>query len=227
MNNSKLRHDNTEIDIAQVNQMISAARVYEVAQVSALHAAKLLSERLANHVWLKREDQQSIFSFKLRGAYNKISHLSDARKASGIIAASAGNHAQGVALAAQRLNIDAQIIMPVTTPAIKVDAVRAMSAGVILFGDNYDEACARAYEIADQSQRVFIHPYDDFEVIAGQGTIGKELLEQFEGRLDAVFIPVGGGGLIAGMAAWLKQYSPATKIIGVEPEDAATLYAAM
>lgn len=227
MNNSKLRHDSTEIGISQVNQMISAARVYAVAQVSALHAAKLLSERLANHVWLKREDQQSIFSFKLRGAYNKISHLSDTRKASGIIAASAGNHAQGVALAAQRLNIDAQIIMPVTTPAIKVDAVRAMRAGVILFGDNYDEACARAYQIADQSQRVFIHPYDDFEVIAGQGTIGKELLEQFEGRLDAVFVPVGGGGLIAGVAAWLKQYSPTTKIIGVEPEDAATLYAAM
>ncbi len=207
--------------------MISNASVYDVADVSALHLAKLLSNRLDNNIWLKREDQQSVFSFKLRGAYNKISHLDDTQKAAGIIAASAGNHAQGVALAAQRLKIDAEIIMPVTTPRIKVDSVIAMGAKVVLSGDNYDEACSHAYQVAEQSGRVFIHPYDDIEVIAGQGTIGKELLEQFQGGIDAVFIPVGGGGLIAGVAAWIKQHSPDTKIIGVEPEDASTLYSAM
>lgn len=213
--------------VTQINEMISNASVYEVAEVSALHHAKLLSSRLGNHVWLKREDQQSVFSFKLRGAYNKISHLDDAQKAAGIIAASAGNHAQGVALSAQRLNIDAQIIMPVTTPRIKVDSVRTMGADVVLSGDNYDEACTHAYQIADQSKRVFIHPYDDMEVIAGQGTIGKELLEQFQGKVDIVFVPVGGGGLIAGVSAWIKQHSPQTRIIGVEPEDASTLFSAM
>ncbi|MCL4146450.1 UNVERIFIED_CONTAM: hypothetical protein GTU68_009406 [Idotea baltica] len=207
--------------------MISNASVYDVAEVSALTFAKSLSNRLDNNIWLKREDQQSVFSFKLRGAYNKISHLNDTQKAEGIIAASAGNHAQGVALAAQRLNIDAKIIMPVTTPAIKVDSVKSMGAEVILSGDNYDEACSYAYEIAEQTSRVFIHPYDDIEVIAGQGTIGKELLEQFQGDIDAVFVPVGGGGLIAGVASWIKQHSPRTKIIGVEPEDASTLYSAM
>mgnify|MGYP003649545845 FL=1 len=207
--------------------MISNASVYDVAEVSALCLAQILSNRLDNNIWLKREDQQSVFSFKLRGAYNKISHLDDDQKAAGIIAASAGNHAQGVALAAQRLNIDAKIIMPVTTPAIKVDSVKAMGAEVILSGDNYDEACKYAYEVAEQTNRVFIHPYDDIEVIAGQGTIGKELLEQFQGSIDAVFVPVGGGGLIAGVAAWIKQHSPDTKVIGVEPLDASTLYSAM
>ncbi|MDW3095670.1 MAG: threonine ammonia-lyase, biosynthetic [Gammaproteobacteria bacterium] len=207
--------------------MISNASVYDVAEISALNFAKSLSKRLDNNIWLKREDQQSIFSFKLRGAYNKISHLDDTQKAAGIIAASAGNHAQGVALASQRLNINAKIIMPVTTPAIKVDSVKSMGAEVILSGDNYDEACSYAYKVADQTKRVFIHPYDDIEVIAGQGTIGKELLEQFQDEVDAVFIPVGGGGLIAGVAAWIKQHSPNTKVIGVEPEDASTLYSAM
>ncbi len=207
--------------------MISNASVYDVAEISALNFAKSLSKRLDNNIWLKREDQQSVFSFKLRGAYNKISHLDDDQKASGIIAASAGNHAQGVALAAQRLQISAKIIMPVTTPGIKVDSVKSMGAEVILSGDNYDEACSYAYELAEQTKRVFIHPYDDIEVIAGQGTIGKELLEQFQGDIDAVFVPVGGGGLIAGVAAWIKQYSPNTKVIGVEPEDASTLYSAM
>ena len=207
--------------------MISNASVYDVAEISALNFAKSLSKRLENNIWLKREDQQSVFSFKLRGAYNKISHLDDDQKAAGIIAASAGNHAQGVALAAQRLKINAQIIMPVTTPAIKVDSVRAMGAEVVLSGDNYDEACEYAYELAEQTKRVFIHPYDDVEVIAGQGTIGKELLDQFKEEIDAVFVPVGGGGLIAGVAAWIKQHSPKTKVIGVEPEDASTLYSAM
>ena len=207
--------------------MISNASVYDVAEISALNFAKSLSKRLENNIWLKREDQQSVFSFKLRGAYNKISHLDDDQKAAGIIAASAGNHAQGVALAAQRLKINAQIIMPVTTPAIKVDSVRAMGAEVVLSGDNYDEACEYAYELAEQTKRVFIHPYDDVEVIAGQGTIGKELLDQFKEEIDAVFVPVGGGGLIAGVAAWIKQHSPKTKVIGVEPEDASTLYSAI
>ncbi len=213
--------------MSQVNEMISQATVYDVAEVSPLHPAKLLSNKLRNNIWLKREDLQSVFSFKLRGAYNKISHLSDDQKAAGIIAASAGNHAQGVALSAQRLNLSAQIIMPVTTPTIKVDSVKAMGAEVVLSGDNYDEACAHAFKIAEESKREFIHPYDDLEVIAGQGTIGKELLEQFHGQIDAVFIPVGGGGLIAGVAAWIKQHSPSTKIIGVEPEDAATLHSAL
>ena len=227
MENSKVSNHITNIDVTQVSEMISRASVYDVASVTALHTAKLLTNRLGNNILLKREDQQSVFSFKLRGAYNKISHLSNKQKAAGIIAASAGNHAQGVALSAQRLNLNAQIIMPVTTPAIKVDSVRAMGAEVILCGDNYDEACTYAYKIAEESQREFIHPYDDLEVIAGQGTIGKELLEQHQGHIDAVFIPVGGGGLIAGVAAWIKKYSSKTKIIGVEPEDAATLYSAM
>ncbi len=227
MKNTKLSNHITEYDVTQVNEMISNASVYDVAQVSALNFAKLLSKRLANNVWLKREDQQSVFSFKLRGAYNKISHLSEAHKRAGIIAASAGNHAQGVALAAQRLNIDATIVMPVTTPSIKVDSVRAMGANVVLQGDNYDEACTHAYQVADETNKVFIHPYDDVEVIAGQGTIGKEILEQFDGQIDVIFVPVGGGGLIAGVSAWVKQHSPHTKIVGVEPEDAATLYSAM
>jgi len=220
-------NDITEYSVTQLIEMISHASVYDVAEVSPLHFAKLLSKRLDNNIWLKREDQQSVFSFKLRGAYNKISHLDNAQKQAGIIAASAGNHAQGVALAAQRLNINATIVMPVTTPRIKVDSVRAMGAEVVLQGDNYDEACAYAYQIADQSKKIFIHPYDDVEVIAGQGTIGKELLEQFKGHIDAVFVPVGGGGLIAGVSAWVKQFSPDTKVIGVEPEDAATLFSAM
>ena len=217
----------TEYSVTQVNEMISNASVYDVAEVSALHLARLLSKRLGNNIWFKREDQQSVFSFKLRGAYNKISHLNESQKQAGIIAASAGNHAQGVALSAQRLNIKATIVMPVTTPSIKVDSVRAMGAEVVLQGDNYDEACTHAYKIADDTNKVFIHPYDDVEVIAGQGTIGKELLEQFDGQIDAVFVPVGGGGLIAGVAVWIKQHSPNTKVIGVEPEDAATLYSAM
>ncbi len=210
-----------------MNEMISQATVYDVAEVSPLHSAKLLTKKLNNNISLKREDQQSVFSFKLRGAYNKISHLSAEQKAAGIIAASAGNHAQGVALSAQRLKLSAQIIMPVTTPTIKVDSVRAMGAEVVLCGDNYDEACMHAYKVAKESHREFIHPYDDLEVIAGQGTIGKGLLEQYQGKIDAIFIPVGGGGLIAGVAAWIKQHSPTTKIIGVEPEDAATLYEAL
>jgi len=224
---SKQNHDNTDIDLAQVVEAISAAKVYEIAEVSALHPSKQLSKKLNNNILLKREDQQTVFSFKLRGAYNKISHLNQAQLEAGIIAASAGNHAQGVALSANKLGINAKIVMPVTTPSIKVDSVRAWGAEVILLGDNYDEACEYAYQIADQTGRTFIHPYDDLQVIAGQGTVGKELLDQSEHQLDAIFVPVGGGGLIAGVAAWVKYYSPQTKIIGVEPEEASTLYSAL
>ncbi len=227
MKDSKQNHDNTDIDLTQVVEAIRAAKVYEIAEVSALHPSKQLSKKLNNNILLKREDQQTVFSFKLRGAYNKISHLSESQLNAGIIAASAGNHAQGVALSANKLTVDAQIVMPVTTPSIKVDSVRALGAEVILSGDNYDEACAYAYEIAEQTGRTFIHPYDDLEVIAGQGTVGKECLDQSEQPLDAIFVPVGGGGLIAGVSAWVKHYSPHTKIIGVEPEEASTLYSAL
>ena len=228
---SKTINASAENNVAQLIERIASASVYDVAEVTALNYARRLSDRLENDLWIKREDQQSVFSFKLRGAYNKISHLDDRQRQAGVIAASAGNHAQGVALSAQRLEINAQIVMPQTTPRIKVDAVQALGAEVVLHGDTYDEACAHAYEVARSTQRVFIHPYDDLEVIAGQGTIGKEILEQFSKhftrQIDAVFVPVGGGGLIAGVAAWIKTNSPNTKVIGVEPEDAATLHAAM
>lgn len=206
---------------------INTAKVYDIAQVSPLDVAPLLSKKLHNRILLKREDLQPIFSFKLRGAYNKIASLSSADRTAGIIAASAGNHAQGVALAGQRLGIRTMIVMPRTTPQIKVAAVRQRGAKVVLLGDTYDQACQHALDVAAEIKHVFIHPYDDVEVIAGQGTIGKELHEQYAQEIAAVFIPVGGGGLIAGIAAYLKAYRPATKIIGVEPEDAPTLYAAM
>lgn len=227
MRNLILANDITDYSVTQIIEMISSATVYEVADISALHPAKRLTRRLDNTIWFKREDQQTVFSFKLRGAYNKISHLDEAQKKAGIIAASAGNHAQGVALAAQRLNIKATIVMPVTTPSIKVDSVRAMGAEVVLHGDNYDAACTHAYQLTQDQNKVFIHPYDDIEVIAGQGTIGKEILEQSDMHIDAVFVPVGGGGLIAGVSTWIKHFSPSTKIIGVEPEDAPTLFTAL
>lgn len=216
------------IDMADLLEMIASAKVYDVAIVSALSRAERLSTRLDNNILLKREDQQSVFSFKLRGAYNKIVNLSEQQRQAGVIAASAGNHAQGVALAAKRLNIQAQIVMPQTTPSIKVEGVRAHGADVILYGDAYDNAYVHACELAQATKKTFIHPYDDLEVIAGQGTIGKEILEQLQDTVvDAVFVPVGGGGLIAGVAAWIKKYAPSIKIIGVEPEDASTLYSAM
>ena len=219
---SKTQMEISSTKIKQLAEMIPATNVYDVADVSALTFAKRLSDRHSNQVWLKREDQQSVFSFKLRGAYNKISNLSKEQLQAGVIAASAGNHAQGVALAAQRLKINAQIVMPTTTPRIKVESVRAMGAEVVLYGDNYDEACGHALELVATSAQTFIHPYDDMAVMAGQGTVAKEILEQFESDIDAVFIPVGGGGLIAGMSAWIRTHSPKTKIIGVEPADAPT-----
>ncbi|HYA36680.1 MAG TPA: threonine ammonia-lyase, biosynthetic [Candidatus Methylomirabilis sp.] len=196
------------------------ARVYDVARETPLDRAPILSQRTGNQVWLKREDLQPVFSFKCRGAYNKMAGLSAAELKQGVVASSAGNHAQGVALAASRLGTQAVIVMPRTTPQIKVDAVRGLGGKVVLHGDNYDEAYTHAREFAIKQKRIFVHPYDDPEVIAGQGTIGLEILKQHAGPLDAVFVPVGGGGLIAGIAVCLKQVRPEVKIIGVEPEDA-------
>jgi threonine dehydratase len=207
-----LKHDYLE--------RILKARVYDVASESPLEPARALSRRLRNRLFLKREDLQPVFSFKLRGAYNKMAALSRERLARGVITASAGNHAQGVALAAQRLGCRATIVMPVTTPRIKVDAVAARGAKVVLHGDSYAEAHERALQLRRSRGLVFVHPYDDPEVIAGQGTIGMEIVRQHRGPLDAVFVPVGGGGLISGIAAYVKQISPRTKIIGVEPVDA-------
>lgn len=206
---------------------ILAARVYDVATESPVHAAPLISQRIGNQVLLKREDLQSVYSFKLRGAYNKVALLNDEQKARGVICASAGNHAQGLALAAAHLGIRAVIVMPRTTPEIKVKAVRARGGKVVLHGDNFDEALAHARELEKKEHLTFVHPYDDIDVIAGQGTVAMEILRQHTGPLHAVFIPVGGGGLAAGMAAYIKYVRPEIKVIAVEPADAACLQAAM
>jgi threonine dehydratase len=208
-------------------EKILRAKVYDVAKETPLDFAPSLSERLANRVFLKREDLQSVFSFKLRGAYNKMSMLDKQSRAKGVIAASAGNHAQGVALAAKRLDIKALIVMPTTTPEIKIKSVKTMGADIILFGDSYSETYAHALELAAQNGRVFIHPYDDPDVIAGQGTIAMEILRQHPGDLNAIFVPVGGGGLIAGIAVYVKFVRPDIKIIGVEPDDADCLNRAL
>ena len=200
-------------------QRILTARVYDVAQETALDHARALSRRLGNHVLLKREDQQSVFSFKLRGAYNKMVHLSAAQLARGVICASAGNHAQGVALAAQRLGCRAVVVMPVTTPRLKVDAVKALGADVVLQGDSYSDAYAHALTLQRKQRLSFVHPFDDPDVIAGQGTIGMEILRQHQGPLDAVFVAVGGGGLICGVAAYLKSVRPEVRIVGVQTRD--------
>ena len=205
---------------------ILSSRVYEVADETPLTRAATLSRRLSVDVRLKREDLQPIFSFKLRGAYNKISQLPADELARGVITASAGNHAQGVAMAAQRLGIKATIVMGRNTPSIKVNAVRARGAKVILHGDSYDQASAHATALAAAERLVYVPPYDDVDVIAGQGTIGMEIVNQYPGDLDAIFVPVGGGGLIAGIAAYVKYLRPKTKIIGVEAEGSACLYAA-
>jgi threonine dehydratase len=205
-------------------ERILKARVYDVAIESPLEAAPRLSRRLANQVWFKREDLQPVFSFKLRGAYNKISSLPDAVARRGVICASAGNHAQGVALAARRRAIPAVIVMPRTTPEIKVQAVREFGADVVLHGDDFDHAYERALELMRERALTLIHPFDDPDVIAGQGTIGMEILRQHSGPLDAIFVPVGGGGLIAGIAAYVKSLYPEIRIVGVEPEDAASMY---
>ena len=201
-------------------EKILNARVYDVAIESPLELAPNLSARSGNRIWLKREDMQPVFSFKLRGAYNKMVHLSPAQLKRGVITASAGNHAQGVALAAQKLGCRAVIVMPVTTPQIKINAVRVRGAEVVLAGDSFDEAYAHALLLEKKQKLVFVHPYDDPEIIAGQGTVGMEILRQHADRIDAVFCCVGGGGLISGVAAYIKRLRPETKIIGVEAMDA-------
>ena len=206
---------------------IESAKVYDVAIVSPLDYAKVISARLGNKIFLKREDLQSVFSFKLRGAYNKIVHLSEAERLQGVIAASAGNHAQGVALAANKLGIPATIVMPTTTPSIKVESVTRLGGNTVLFGDTYDEAHEHSLQLAEQQNLTYVHPYDDEDVIAGQGTVAMEILKQHPEHIDAIFIAIGGGGLVAGMAAYIKHYRPEIKIIGVEPQDAPTMYAAL
>jgi len=205
-------------------QRVLKARVYDVAIESPLDAAPRLSARLGHDVRLKREDLQPVFSFKLRGAYNKIAHLGASVSARGVICASAGNHAQGVALGARRRGIRAVIVMPRSTPDIKVQAVAALGGEVVLHGDIFDAAYEHALVLAREQGLAFVHPFDDPDVIAGQGTIGMEICRQSAGELDAIFVPVGGGGLIAGIAAYVKQLYPRVRIIGVEPEDAAAMH---
>jgi threonine dehydratase len=198
---------------------ILTAKVYDVARETPLELAPALSARLGNRLYLKREDEQPVFSFKLRGAYNKMANLSRAELARGVIAASAGNHAQGVALAAERLSCKATIVMPVTTPQIKIAAVKARGARVVLFGDSYSDAYAHALALQKKTRATFVHPYDDPDVIAGQGTIGMEILRQASEPIDAIFVAIGGGGLIAGIASYVKRLRPEVKVIGVQPED--------
>ncbi len=204
---------------AQYLKRILSARVYEVASESPLERADWLSERLGNTVLLKREDLQPVHSFKLRGAYNKMAHLTAAQRACGVIAASAGNHAQGVALAAQRLGCRAVIVMPVTTPQVKIDAVLARGANVVLHGDSYSDAYTHAVELQARESLTFVHPFDDPDVIAGQGTIGMEILRQHPGPIDAIFIAIGGGGLAAGIGAYVRELRPDVKLIGVQTFD--------
>jgi threonine dehydratase len=211
----------------EILRRVLTVPVYDVAEQTPLERAPLLSKRLQNHVWLKREDLQPVFSFKLRGAYNRMVHLTEEQKAAGVIAASAGNHAQGVALSASKMGIKATIVMPLTTPPIKVNAVKNLGGQVELYGDTYDEASKYAKQLAEAQQLTFIHPYDDLDVIAGQGTIALEMLRQHSQPFDVIFVAVGGGGLISGIASVIKQVSPKTRIIGVEPEDAACMTEAL
>ncbi len=207
--------------------LVDEARVYDVAIESPLEPAAKLSARLGNRVLMKREDLQPVHSFKLRGAYNKIAAMSDDELVRGVICSSAGNHAQGVALAAQRRGVSATVVMPVTTPEIKIDAVRALGGNVILEGDSYDDAHAHATALAEQHGHCFIHPFDDPLVIAGQGTIGAELLNQAGSGIDVIVVPIGGGGLAGGIAAYLKQRGAGIHIVGVEPEDSAGMLASI
>jgi len=206
---------------------ILSSRVYEVAVETPLQPAHRLSARTGHSVLLKREDMQPVFSFKIRGSHNKIAQLSEADQARGVIAASAGNHAQGVALSARRLGLKAVIVMGRNTPSIKVNAVRALGARVVLHGDGFDEAKAHADGLVAEHGYTFVHPFDDVDVIAGQGTVGMEIMNQHGGAPDVVFVPVGGGGLIAGISAYVKYLSPGTRVVGVEAEGSACLKAAM
>lgn len=208
-------------------ERILTARVYDVAIESPLEEAARLSQRFANRVLLKREDLQPIFSFKLRGAYNRLSRMPQSARERGVIAASAGNHAQGVALAAARLGVKATIVMPKTTPTIKVQAVKRLGGRALLHGDTFDEAREQAAKLVSERELTLIPPYDDPDVIAGNGTIGVELLRQHQDGIHAIFVPVGGGGLISGIALYVKYLRPDIKVIGVEPEDAGCMFAAL
>jgi len=205
-------------------RLILTSRVYDVARHTPLDEARRLSQRTGHEVFLKREDLQPIFTYKIRGAYNRIAHLSDEERQRGLITASAGNHAQGVAYAARHLGLDALIVMPQTTPAIKIAAVRQLGATVELFGDSFSDARQRCDDIAADSSRVIIHAFDDPLVIAGQGTVAQEILAQGRNDLDAIFVPIGGGGLIAGIAGYVKAVNPSIKVIGVEPFEADAMY---
>jgi threonine dehydratase len=211
-------------ELTQLLHDVLTSRVYDVARETPLDSAQRLSRRLGNRVLFKREDLQPVFSFKLRGAYNKIAHLTPAEKSRGIIAASAGNHAQGVAYAARELGLRATIVMPQTTPQIKVDAVKSMGADVVLIGDSYADAQAHCDLLIAESGMTFVHPFDDPLVIAGQGTVGAEILRHSQDELSAVFVPVGGGGLISGIAGYIKSLRPDVKVIGVEPFEADAMY---
>ena len=211
----------------QYIKRILSARVYDVSLETRLHSAPLLSQRIDNNVLLKREDEQPIFSFKCRGAFNRIFQLTQTKTLTGVIAASAGNHAQGVALAAKKLGLKAIIVMPETTPSIKVESVKGLGAQAILHGDDFDAALERALVLADEYQYEFIHPFDSPDTIAGQGTVAVELCRQHPEPIDAVFVPVGGGGLAAGVSAYLKYMRPEIKVIGVEPVEAASMHDAL
>ncbi len=210
---------NKALQPADYLKKILTARVYDVAVESPFEPARALSRRLHNKVLLKREDQQAVFSFKLRGAYNKMAHLSPAELKKGVICASAGNHAQGVALGAHRLGARAVIVMPTTTPQLKIDAVKALGGEVVLHGDSYSDAYSHALTLQKKQGLTFVHPFDDPDVIAGQGTIAMEMLRQHQGPLDAVFVAIGGGGLISGVAAYIKAVRPEVKVIGVQMND--------
>ena len=203
----------------KILQAILTSRVYEVANETPLDMAPRLSKRLDNTIWLKREDEQPVFSFKIRGAYNRIARLTQAERAAGVITASAGNHAQGVALSAKHLGIRAVIVMPKTTPEIKVQAVKALEAEVVLIGDHYSDAQAHCDKLVEERGMTFVHPFDDPLVIAGQGTIADEIVRQHPRDLAAIFVPVGGGGLISGIGAYVKSVIPEVQVIGVEPVD--------
>ena len=215
------------MQIDEYAKLIDEANVYDVATLTPLELAHKLSARVGSRILMKREDLQPVFSFKLRGAYNKLSSLSDEELKRGVICSSAGNHAQGVALAANKLRARAVIVMPETTPSIKVDAVIALGAEVVIHGDTYDDAYTHSRKLEQEQGLVFIHPFNDPVVIAGQGTIGKEILQQVDGEIDAVFVPIGGGGLIAGIGVYIKSVNPKIRIIGVEPEDSASMQASL
>jgi threonine dehydratase len=215
------------VKIEKYIEKILAARVYDVAHESALDIAANLSARLDNRVLLKREDQQSVFSFKVRGAYNRIFNLVRQQSVSGVMAASAGNHAQGVALAARKLKLKAVIVMPKTTPQIKVTAVKSLGARAVLHGDTYDEAFTHALQLERELGYPLIHPFDDPDTIAGQGTVGMEICRQHPDPIDAIFVPVGGGGLIAGVATFIKYLRPEIRVFGVEPVDANSMQASL